>query len=342
MDSALAIFGFGRIGRLHARWAAEAGWRIAKVVDPTEACRRLAERAGLSTTDCPQEVWSDPAITAVLIATPTAMHFEQGLAALEQGRHVMIEKPMAMDSLQSLRLIQQAESRRRVLSVFHNRRWDADFLTLLQAVRRGHFGRVFNIESRLGQWASCVGPAAVEYRPNWRNEKSFGGGGLYDWGSHFIDQIWRLVLPARPVRVFAQLAGNLWGGQCDDLARVCLDFDDGCRGLVEINCTTTRPLPRWHVDGELGSASSPASATFDIATWANFTFTPADGSPPRTFPAAAGGLCEVELWTQFLQATRGVGEPAVAARSVLPTMRLLDAARASAAAANAVAIDPGD
>ena len=52
-------------------------------------------------------------------------------------------------------------------------------------------------ESRIGQWASCVGPAAREYRPNWRNEGAFGGGGLYDWGSHFVDQLWRLMWPAR-------------------------------------------------------------------------------------------------------------------------------------------------
>ena len=93
-----------------------------------------------------------------------------------------------------------------MLSVFHNRRWDVDYLTVRDAIGSGSFGKLINLESRLGQFSSCVGPAAKEYHPNWRNEASFGGGGLYDWGSHFVDQIWRILLPARPMRVFAQLS----------------------------------------------------------------------------------------------------------------------------------------
>src|SRR5205814_3231650 len=114
----------------------------------------------------------------------------------------------------------------KVLSVFHNRRWDSDYLTVKSAIDVGTFGDIINVESRIGQWASCVGPAAKEWRPGWRNEATYGGGGLYDWGSHFIDQLWRLMLPARPLRVFAQLRGNVWTSDCDDLARVLVDFDN--------------------------------------------------------------------------------------------------------------------
>src|SRR5439155_20902668 len=125
-----------------------------------------------------------------------------------------------------------AEEQGRVLSVFHNRRWDIDFLTVQSAINEGTVGKVINVESRIGQWASCVGPAAIEWRPGWRNEAGFGGGGLYDWGSHFIDQLWRLMLPSRPLRVFAQLRGNVWTSDCDDLARVLIDFYNGAVGMV--------------------------------------------------------------------------------------------------------------
>ena len=54
-----------------------------------------------------------------------------------------------------------------------------------------------------------MGPAAKEYRPGWRNEAAFGGGGLYDWGSHFVDQLWRLLWPARPVRLFRHVVDCL-------------------------------------------------------------------------------------------------------------------------------------
>jgi predicted dehydrogenase len=213
--------------------------------------------------------------------------------------------------------------------VFHNRRWDIDFLTVAKHVREGVFGTIINVESRLGQWASCVGPAAREYRPGWRNEAAFGGGGLYDWGSHFVDQIWRLMWPAKPVRVFGQLRGNVWSKDCDDFARVVIDFDSGAVGLVEINTTTTKPLPRWHVDGTNGSAESPQSSKYDTREWAKLSFTPEDGAGSRDLEMAEEGLSEIQIWEQFASAVQGKGEPAVGVKSVLGTMALLDAARKS-------------
>ena len=74
-------------------------------------------------------------------------------------------------------------------------------------------------------------------------EAAFGGGGLYDWGSHFIDQIWRMLLPAKAVRIFAQLRGNVWTKDCDEFARVCIDFDTGCTAMVEIIARKKTGLP---------------------------------------------------------------------------------------------------
>jgi predicted dehydrogenase len=222
------------------------------------------------------------------------------------------------------------------VSVFHNRRWDLDYLTVRQAVQAGALGKLINVESRLGQWSSCVGPAAREYRPNWRNEASFGGGGLYDWGSHFVDQLWRLMWPARPQRVYAQLRGNVWSQDCDDFARVCIDFDSGVVGLVETNTTTTRPLPRWHLDGTAGSADAPHSPEFRLDTWAEVNLTPADGSPSRQLPLAPGALTETQIWESFAAAIRDKAPTAVDARSVLCTMALLDAARQSSREGRAI------
>jgi predicted dehydrogenase len=258
--------------------------------------------------------------------------------------------------------VDAAAEHKRVLSVFHNRRWDIDYLTVKQAIASGIFGRVFNIESRLGQWGSCVGPAAKEWRPGWRNEAAFGGGGLYDWGSHFLDQICQLFnedpidagsevpgragsdrenqpgsseylrtgVSAKPIRVFAQLRGNVWTKDCDDFARVLIDFDNGCAAMVEINTTTTRPLPRWHIDGTLGSADSPFSLEFDTKKWAELSFTSAAGEPSKRVPIAEPGLSEIQIWERFANAVCGDGSPAVTAESVLPTMALLDAVRQSA------------
>lgn len=338
----IGIIGFGRIGAEHAGWlrSCDSAKAIA-IADQTPARQELARTAGLHVYSSIQSLVADPAIDAILVSTPTAMHFEHASLALQAGKHVMVEKPMAMSLDQSQALVELAQSRRLVLSVFHNRRWDADYLTVKSAIEANTFGRVINVESRLGQWASCVGPAAKEYRPGWRNEAAFGGGGLFDWGSHFIDQLWRLMLPARAVRVFAQLRGNVWTSDCDDFARVLIDFDNGAAGFVEINTTTTKPLPRWHIDGTAGSAESPYSLTFDVQKWAELEFTPAgEGQRPVQLPVATGGMNEVEIWNRFAAAVRGDGEPAVSAESVLFTMSLLDAARESSRRGVAVDISP--
>jgi predicted dehydrogenase len=330
----IGIIGFGRIGAEHAGWLANSTHAQAvAVADATSARQKLArDRGGLTVYDTIDAMLADARVQAVLVSTPTAMHFEHTTAALAAGKHVLVEKPMALDLPQSRALVEDAERRGLLLSVFHNRRWDPDYLTLKQAVAAGTFGKVINVESRLSQWASCVGHAAKEYRPNWRNEGAFGGGGLYDWGSHFVDQACRLLWPAKPVRIFAQLRGNVWSSDCDDLARLLIDFDSGAAALVEINTTTTQPLPRWHIDGTRGSASSPHSPDFDTSFWATFQYAPppdVDGGVPRTLPLAPSGLTESDIWDHFAHAVAGKGEPAVTARGVLPTMALMDAARES-------------
>lgn len=333
----VGIIGFGRIGAEHAKWiAGTTRLRVASIADATPARRALAQGRDLVAHDSADRVLDDASIHAVLVSIPTAMHFDLASRALRAGKHVMIEKPMAMDFAQAMDLVNLANRQGRVLSVFHNRRWDADFLTIRAAIAAGVLGRVFNIESRLGQWSSCVGPAALEYRPGWRNEAAYGGGGLYDWGSHFIDQLLQMMLAAQPTRVFAQLQGNMWTRDCDDFARVLIDFDDGTSGLVEINTTTTRPLPRWHVDGALGSVSSPYRLDFDTEKWADFTFSRADGSSDEKLSRVGPGFTESQIWEQFARAIGGECEPAVTAQSVLPTMRVLDAARMSAREGRAV------
>jgi predicted dehydrogenase len=329
MTLQVGIIGYGRIGNEHAGWINASGnARVAAVFDPTPARREIAAQRGLRAVETLEALLGDPTIDAVLVSTPTSMHSEHATAALRAGKHVMVEKPMALDLPQSQAMNDLAKASARRLCVFHCRRWDVDYLTVRDAIGSGVFGKIINVESRLGQFASCVGPAAKEYRPGWRNEGAFGGGGLFDWGSHFIDQLWQLMLPAKPVRVFAQLRGNVWSRDCDDFARVCIDFDDGSVGLCEINTTTTLPLPRWHIDGANGSASAPHSLAFDTHEWAKLTFNSPNGDA-KLLPEAAAGLSESAIWSAFSAACRGEGDVPISVESVLTTMKLLDAARAS-------------
>jgi predicted dehydrogenase len=333
----IGIIGFGRIGAEHATWLSQSkSARAIAVADATPARQQLAAQRNLKVYSAIPDLLADKSIDAILVSTPTAMHFDHVSQSLAAGKHVLVEKPMALNLDRSRELAHLAARHDRILSVFHNRRWDIDYLTVAHHLKQSTFGKIINIESRLGQWASCVGPAAREYRPNWRNEGAFGGGGLYDWGSHFIDQLWRLLWPAKPLRVFAQLRGNVWTKDCDDFARVLIDFDNDAVAMLEINTTTMRPLPRWHIDGTAGSADSPFSLAFDTKEWSKLTFAPADGSAARLLSPASPGLNEIDIWDQFAAALRGEGHPAISLKSVLCTMALLDASQKSSQRGSAI------
>lgn len=337
----VGIVGFGRIGAEHAGWIqASRHLRVGAVFDPTPARADIAGSRGFDGASSLDRMLADSSIDAVLISTPTSMHFEQASLAIRAGKHVMVEKPVALDAQHAIELKSLADARGVKLCVFQCRRWDIDFLTVKRAIDRNTFGRVFNIESRLGKWSSCVGPAAKEYYPNWRNEHAFGGGALFDWGSHFVDQLWQLMLPARPINVLAQLRGNVWSKDCDDFARVLIDFDNGATGLCEINTTTTRPLPRWHIDGELGSASAPYSLAFDTHEWAKLELTRAGDRETVAVEKAPPGLSETQIWDAFAGSIRTESAPPVSMDSVVSTMKLLDAARESSDGGKPVTLKP--
>src|SRR3712207_6461134 len=148
MTLGIGIIGFGRIGAEHAAWLASGqGARAVAVADATPARQDLARRRGLDVYPDVGDLLADPRVGAVLVATPTAMHFEHAARALQAGKHVLVEKPMALDLSQSRQLVEDAERRGLSLSVFHNRRWDVDYLTVRDAVASGALGRVINVES---------------------------------------------------------------------------------------------------------------------------------------------------------------------------------------------------
>ena len=131
----VGIIGFGRIGAEHAGWLASAqGIRAVAASDPTAARRQIADQRGLKAYDTVEGLIGDKSVDAVLVSTPTAMHLEHASAALRAGKHVMIEKPMALDFSGARAIAQLAQDGRRTLSVFHNRRWDVDYLTVKQAI----------------------------------------------------------------------------------------------------------------------------------------------------------------------------------------------------------------
>ncbi len=161
-------------------------------------------------------------------------------AALDAGCAVVVDKPLGPDPAQARALLDRAERLGRPVTVFHNRRWDSEFLTLQRLLADGALGRVRRLESRLERWKTA------ETKPwkaaaTWRD----GGGVLFDLGSHLVDQALVLLGPATDVH--AELASVRSGA--DDDAFVSLSHASGARSHIWVSTTTADPGPRLRVVG---------------------------------------------------------------------------------------------
>lgn len=186
---------------------------------------------------------SDPTLGLVVIATPNALHAPQARAALEAGKAVVIDKPFALDLAEAREVAALAAARGLLLSVFHNRRWDADFLALKAELDAGRLGSVHTFESRFDRFRP-------EVRDRWRERAGPGSGLWNDLGPHLIDQA--LVLFGRPLGVACDLAVLRPGGHAVDWAHAVLRYADR-RVILHADMTTPAPDIRFRVHGAAAS-----------------------------------------------------------------------------------------
>lgn len=176
-----------------------------------------------------QEVWARAAeFDLAVVTTPTALHTEHALAALDAGLHVVVDKPIATTSADARRLVEQAEKAGRSLSTYQSRRWDAEVRTARTLVDAGVLGEVVSLELAFQR---DVGPL----RPGWRDtvEPSVGGGVTFDLGSHLVDAAQYLLGPAESVTGSVRAVR---GGPADD------DMD---ARLVHAGGATSRIVCSW-------------------------------------------------------------------------------------------------
>ncbi|MFP5356578.1 MAG: oxidoreductase, partial [Gemmatimonadota bacterium] len=158
---------------------------------------------------------ADPAVDLVVLATPNVLHAEQAHAALDAGKHVVVDKPFTVTVAEAESLVAHAERAEKVLSVFHNRRWDSDFLTVRKLIAEGALGEVTYFESRFDRYRPVV-------RDRWRERAGAGAGLWYDLGPHLVDQA--LQLFGAPLDMTADLAIQREGAQVDDYFHVVLRY----------------------------------------------------------------------------------------------------------------------
>lgn len=203
----------------------------------------MTDHSGVAVHPTPEVLIAEPGIDLVVIASPNETHFPLARAALEAGKHVVVDKPFTNTSGEADELIELAARKGRLLSVFQNRRWDADFLTVRRCIEQGLLGEVASYEAHFDRFRPAI-------KPGWREQESPGSGILYDLGAHLIDQA--LVLFGPPRAVTADVLAQRPGARTVDYFHLTLDH--GRRRVIVRSSTLVRePGPRFAVHGDGGS-----------------------------------------------------------------------------------------
>jgi scyllo-inositol 2-dehydrogenase (NADP+) len=184
-------------------------------------------------------------VDLIIITAPNEAHFPLAKEALEAGKHVVVEKPFVLTYEEGKQLIDIARSKGVLLSVYHNRRWDNDFLTLQDIISSGKLGRVFTYEAHYDRYRR-------EVRDRWRERAIPGSGLLYDLGAHLIDQA--LVLFGKPQAVTGDILSQREGAQADDYFHITLKYDR-LRVILHSGMLVKEPGPHFLVHGDKGSFS---------------------------------------------------------------------------------------
>ena len=162
------------------------------------------------------KVIDDPALQLVVVATPNTSHFDLAQRAMLAGKHVVVDKPFTVTAAEARRLIDISRETKRVLTVFHNRRWEGDFLTIRRLIEQGAMGRLFSYEAHFDRFRNEPRPGA------WRESTDPGSGILYDLGSHLIDQA--LLLFGEPERIVGDVRTERDFARTDDAFDIWMHY----------------------------------------------------------------------------------------------------------------------
>ncbi|MCY1081100.1 oxidoreductase [Archangium lansingense] len=278
------------------------------------------------------ELLADPSLDLLIIATPNDSHAALAERALLAGKHVVVEKPFTLSSAEATRLDTLARERSRCLTVFHNRRWDGDFLSVRQLLEQGRLGRLYSFESHFDRFRPQV-------KARWKEEDIPGGGTLWDLGSHLIDQA--LQLFGLPESISADLGRQRTGARATDWFHLLLRYGE-LRVILHSGSVVHEPWPRFVLQGEadawskygldpqeeqLGAGLRPGQAGWGVESSERSGRLSRGGSVPG-LPGLPGRY--EEFYRQLAAAIAGEGPVPVTAESAGQVIRVIEAAVRSA------------
>lgn len=272
-----AVIGLGRAGwGIHVhQLRGRADSKIVAVVDPVEArCKEAVAEFGCRACDSLADVLKLPEVDVVVIATLSAAHASETIASLKAGKHVVVEKPMALSLAEADKVMQTAEASGKRLFIHQNYRFYPEFTHLKETIDSRVLGRVFHIRNYVFN--------TFIRRNDWQTLAKNGGGLLNNAGSHFLDQILQL-LPGNVTSVWSDLQQIASAGDVEDHVKAILRTDAGATADMEISTAENlaMPLPKWVICGTHGTLTNDGEKS--VIRW----FDPAQAPPLQVIDGAA-------------------------------------------------------
>lgn len=190
-----------------------------------------------------EAILNDKDVELVIINTPDHLHYKMSIEALEAGKNIVVEKPFTLKSIEADEIIKRAKSKGLMVSVFQNRRWDGDFLTIKEILRQDQLGRLVSFESHFDRFRNYI-------QESWKEDSNLGTGLIYNLGSHMIDQA--LQLFGKPDSLFADVRALRTNSRVDDSFDIFLHYPD-VKCLIRGSYLVKEEGPRYILHGTEGS-----------------------------------------------------------------------------------------
>ncbi|GHC21344.1 oxidoreductase [Kushneria pakistanensis] len=336
------IIGYGLVGRVfHAPLIRHTQGMTLTGVVSSRADDVHAELPDVEVYPTAEQAFKDPEVDLIVIATPNDTHTGFAIAALEAGKHVVVDKPVALDGEELERIIACARHHDRVFSVFQNRRWDADFLTLKALLDADRLGSVTRCHMHFDRFRP-------EVRDRWRERPGPGSGAWYDLGAHLADQA--VTLFGTPKAVYADLATLRPNGGAVDYFHVLLRYDDH-RVVLSSHAMSAHDGLRYAVDGTRASYIKHGIDTQEQTLRdGGVPGQPGWGEDPTRGVLYQGDTGEREsidnalgdyraYYDNIVAHLAGQAELAVTPEQAIDVMRVIDAAHESSATGREIVLD---
>lgn len=339
----VGIIGFGFMGQTHGETLKKLDYaNLIAVCDTNEATFEFAPE-NVATYQSADDLLADPTINTVIIAVPNQLHLEMVVKAAKAKKDIICEKPLALNAKEVEEMIRVTEEEQVRFTVHHQRRWDHDYRVAKEIYDQQLLGDIYTIKSGLYGFNGNM--------HDWHVYPEMGGGMLYDWGVHLIDQLlW--MIPADLQTIYADVR-NVINEKVDDYFNIQLYFKNGVNAQIELGTYFLNSGDgwferHWFVGGNTGSAKidgffpkGEITRTSELLTNVPGSITMTHAGPTRSFGPAPEGRILIEplpevsvnhqmFFDNYYAYTQGTEELVIKPEQILRLMRVVEAIRKSA------------